>query len=135
MTSPIWIAVIGAVATLGAGAGFWSVLTLGATKRKLIAEAKLSEANTAALLSQSAREWIERLEQRVQAAEAEADGLRRAAHAARGEVDELRQAVADLTAVLRRWRQAVLDPRMSRDELREMVTAEQRGDRNGRPGG
>lgn len=146
MTSPIVLAIIGALATVGAGTGVYQLLTVRATKAKLIADAKLSEANTAALLSQSAREWLQSMEQRLHQAEAEADAARRSAQAAAaettaalGQVRQLRAELADLTSIVRRVRAAILAPDASLERLRMLVTSDywpdrgSGGERNGRP--
>lgn len=122
MNSPLIIALLGLVATVGAGTGVWSLLTAGATKRKLLAEADSITASTAAALSQSAREMLVPLRERVRELEHEASEARREAAAARQEISDLRTSVADLTSVLRSWRTAVLDPSARLDQLRVMVT-------------
>ena len=136
MNGTVLIAVVGAVATLGAGAGVWSLFTVGATKRKLLAEAESSTASTAAALNRSALELMEPFRQRVHELEAEARQARQETAAARQEAAEakeeiadLRATVADLTALMRAWRAAILDPSADVDRLRVMVT---RSDRNGR---
>lgn len=115
MDSPTLVALIGAIGVLGGGAGLWSVFTLGATKRKLMAEADSMNAGTAALLSQSARDML-----------ADANAARAELAAAREQLAELRQAMGELTAMMRRWRAAILDPRTSREELRVMVSGDGR---------
>lgn len=126
--NPLWQAVIGAVAVVGGGAGVWSLLTLGATKRKLVAEAESLNAATVSSLSKSALELMEPLRARVHELEAEAREARKEASEAREEISTLRTTVADLTAVLRAWRTAIIDPNANVEALRAMVATE-----NGRP--
>lgn len=80
---PIILALIGIV---GGGGGIYSALTVGATRRKMIAESEGITANTMTVLGRSAVELLEPLRLRVKELEAE--------------VESLRSRVRDLTAEL-----------------------------------
>lgn len=106
-----WIPLlVAALAVLGAGGSVYSLITLGATKRKLLAEAASINATTTTVLTQSAMDLLA--------------PLREEATDARAEVKKLRAEVRELTAMMRRWKSAIVEPTATLDRLRSMVNSD-----------
>lgn len=83
--TPIILALI---ALVGGGGGIYSALTVGATRRKMIAEAASINANTTTVLGKSAVELLTPLRERIRELEAEVEELRDTVHSLTRQVAE-----------------------------------------------
>ena len=92
--TPIILALL---ALLGGGGGIYSALTVGATRRKMVAEAAQVQANTTTVLGGFAVDvLLKPLRERITELEAEVEELRqrvREAYAAQEEIDRLRRKI------------------------------------------
>jgi uncharacterized coiled-coil DUF342 family protein len=115
MTLPEIMTALGAVGGLG---GLATALTVFLQRKKFKAEA-------ADVLTDTALTLVEPLQQRVKEVTAEAREARDETRRSRVEVAELRETLTDIMATLRRWRSAVLSPQITREELQQMVRADE----------
>jgi hypothetical protein len=101
-----WTPIILAILALaGGGGGLYSALTVGATRRKMVAEAAQVQANTTTVLGGFAVDvLLKPLRERIQELEEEVEGLRqrvRQAYEAQEEIERLR-------ALIRRYEDEIV---------------------------
>lgn len=95
--TPIILAVL---ALLGGGGGIYSALTVGATRRKMVAEASQVQANTTTLLGGFAVDvLLKPLRERIHELEEEVEDLRRRVR----EAYEAQEEIERLRALIRRY--------------------------------
>lgn len=95
--TPIILALL---ALLGGGGGIYSELTVGATRRKMVAEASQVQANTTTLLGGFAVDvLLKPLRERIQELEEEVEELRRRVR----EAYEAQEEIERLRALIRRY--------------------------------
>lgn len=80
----------------GGGGGIWAALTIGTAKRKMLAEAKATEAGTVTVLTKAAVDLVEPLQERIRELEGESRELRKELRGARGEIRQLTADIAQL---------------------------------------
>lgn len=92
--------IVSVIALLGGGGGLYSALTVGATRRKMIAESAQVQANTTTVLGGFAVDvLLKPLRERIAELELEVEALRRRVREAYAVQDELEQ----LRAQIRRY--------------------------------
>lgn len=117
MRDPIIIAIIAGVATIGAGGGVYSALTIRAQRRHLTAQADKADAETVTLIGTTAVQLLAPLREEIAAVRAEAGQVRTQLRRALEQIDAL-------TEIVRRWRRAILADETDLAQLREMVRAD-----------
>lgn len=104
--------ILGLLALLGGGGGLYSALTVGATRRKMVAEAAQVQANTTTLLGGFAVDvLLKPLRERIAELEQEVDELRRRvrdSYRREEELERLRAQIADLEQEIARLRETVV---------------------------
>lgn len=103
--------ILAAIALVGGGGGLYSALTVGATRRKIVAEAAQVQANTTTVLGGFAVDvLLKPLRERIAELEQEVDELRlrvRQAYEAQDEIERLRRQIQRYELEIAQLRQTV----------------------------
>lgn len=117
MSDPIIIAIIAGVATIGAGGGVYSALTIRAQRRNLNAQAGKADAERVTLLGTTAVQMLKPLQERIEHLEARLD-------VANDKLDRVTDKAEHLEEILRRYQREILADHADLALLREMVYAD-----------
>jgi chromosome segregation ATPase len=117
------------ITVLGGGGGIVALVTVGATRRKLIAQSDETVAGAVKVLMGGATDLVEPLRKALDSAEGRADKVNSQLREARTELDGLRLQVEAMAGQLRRLQRAILAPDATLEHLRSLIV----DPTNGRP--
>lgn len=104
-----WVSVVLAVlALLGGGGGVYSMATVGATKRKMLADTEATKAGTVAVLGKAAVELLEPLRTRVRELETDVDQLRQRVRRLNEDLDTRDQRIGVLEATSSQYQSEIV---------------------------
>jgi len=117
-----WLTIaMGVLTLLGGGGGLYALLTLGATRRKILAEATSIKAGADETVADAAKVLIGGAADLVEPLKRELREVRVELAAVRREADMLERKAGHLDRTLTRLAAMIHDPYMSMDRLRAMV--------------
>jgi|SRR5579859_54941 len=121
-----------AVVTAAGGVGWLaSLVTVRASKRRILAQAGKTNADAAATIQKSALELVAEFEEDAKSARTEMRTMRADMRSMEGQLTEALQVGREAVDELRRLKSAILDPQATLGGLRDLVT---RSSRNGAAG-
>ena len=117
-----WLTVaLAGLTALGGGSGLWAALTVGATRRKITAEADEANAGAVRTIIGGATDSVKLLRQLLDDAEVRVERVNAELRLARAQVDELSREAEHAFGEVRRLRMAILEPGTTLEQLRAMV--------------